>query len=98
MIKFPEDFTCEPHHLTDLGWAYRNAKQWKYVKPNGILISVVGGCAGLHGDGVNTFEMWDFDQEEPQGYLTKEQINEYLNNINIDSLIKPLENLRFMII
>jgi hypothetical protein len=92
MIKFPENFICEPHPFSERGWEYRKAKQWRYVKPNGSIISVVGGAAGLYGDGVNTFELWDFDQEEPKGYLTVDEINDYLKSLEGYELIKPLKN------
>lgn len=97
MIKFPDDFIESPHHFTGMGWEYRHAKQWIYIKPNGSKISIVGGCHGLMGDGVITFEMWDFDQEEPQGYLHTYDINEYLNKVDEETLIKPLGSLRFKV-
>lgn len=72
---FPENFEKKPHPVVP------NAIQYIGIKPNGQTISIVGGGKGLYGDGINTFEMWDFDEEEPRGYLNKEKINEYLSNI-----------------
>jgi len=73
-MKFPDDFTIKPHILP-------GTTHWLITKPNGIEISVVGGGIGPHGDGVTTFEMWDFDDEEPKGYLTIEDINRHLSLI-----------------
>lgn len=73
-VKFPQSFDKQPHPLGQ-GW------QWKYTKPNGTLISIVGGSYGLYGDGVRTFEMYDFDEDQPRGCLTTEEINDYLKTI-----------------
>ena len=76
-FTFPDDFIKTPHSVIP------GAVQWLATIPSddGIhQISVVGGGFGLYGDGISTFEMWDIDHaDEPQGYLTKEQINEYLS-------------------
>jgi hypothetical protein len=45
---------------------------------NGKWYSVVGGAIGLYGDGVNTFEVWGDDMADPIGYLNKEEVNEWL--------------------
>jgi hypothetical protein len=45
---------------------------------NGKWYSVVGGGVGLYGDGVNTFEVWGDDMEDPIGYLTKDEVNDWL--------------------
>mgnify|MGYP003658114345 CR=1 FL=1 len=74
-ITFPESFKSESHEVVP------GATQWIYTKPNQSKISIVGGGYGLCGDGINTFEMWDFDEDEPRGYQTKEEINEYLKSI-----------------
>ena len=42
--------------------------------PNGHKISVVGGVKGLHGDGVDTFEIWRSCDLDIKGYLTKDEI------------------------
>jgi hypothetical protein len=68
MITFPEDFKKVAHPVI------KGATRWLYKE-----ISVIGG-AGVYGDGINTFEMWDFRQDEPQPYLTKEEINLHLQN------------------
>jgi hypothetical protein len=46
--------------------------------PNGTNVSVVGGRSGsgLHGNGVDTFEVWYSEEEEPRGYQDIEEINE----------------------
>jgi len=45
---------------------------------NGKWYSVVGGGVGLYGDGVNTFEVWGDDMDDPIGYLTKDEVEEWL--------------------
>ena len=72
-IKFPDDFEFKNHHVL------KGAKQWLLKDINSeVVISIVGGHTGLYGDGVSTFEMFDFREDEPQGYLTTDQINEHL--------------------
>ena len=54
--------------------------------PNGTNVSVVGGggiSSSLHGDGVNTFECWYSDDDEPRGYQSIFQINEELRERSI---------------
>jgi hypothetical protein len=45
---------------------------------NGKWYSVVGGGVGLYGDGVNTFEVWGDDMDDPIGWLTKIEVEEWL--------------------
>jgi len=72
-MKFPQDFKQELHHLIP------RAKQWTLSnKEDKVVISIVGGGTGLYGNGVTTFEMYDFREEEPQSYLSKEDINNHL--------------------
>ena len=71
-MKFPEDFTVKNHQIV------QNAKQWLLKKDNEIIISIVGGGYGLYGNGIDTFEMWDYREDQPQGYLTKDEINTHL--------------------
>lgn len=77
MMKFPEDFKLTTHPTVP------NAIQYKATKSNGTIISIVGGGNNnfLHGDGINTFEMWDMDEEYQIDYQTKEELNEYLEKI-----------------
>ena len=74
-IKFPQDFEKIPHPVIP------TATQWSYTKPNGTTISIVGGGFGLYGDGINDFEMFDFDEEGPRGYMSIDEINNYLSTI-----------------
>lgn len=69
-IMFPESFEKKPHF---------SGTQWILTDGKNILISVVGGAKGLYGDGIKTFEMWDFKEEYPQGYLTIEEINKHID-------------------
>ena len=71
---FPEDFTLEPHKVV------ANANQWLLKQDDKVIISIVGGGIGLYGNGVTTFEMLDFREEEPRGYLTIDEINEHLRD------------------
>jgi hypothetical protein len=43
--------------------------------PNGHKISIVGGAQGLHGDGVNTFEIWRSCDFDIKGYLSKDEVS-----------------------
>jgi hypothetical protein len=46
-----------------------------------MLYSVVGGGMGLYGDGVTTFEMYDFAHGDVVlQYATAEEINEYISD------------------
>jgi hypothetical protein len=45
---------------------------------NGKWYSVVGGGIGLYGDGVTTFEVWGDDMDDVIGYLTINEVNEWL--------------------
>ena len=69
-IRFPDDFVLNPGYWPD-------GRQWVYPDLDHKRISVVGGARGLYGDGVTTFEMWDKREDEPQGYLSIDQINEH---------------------
>ena len=73
-MKFPKDFTVKNHQIV------QNAKQWLLKKDNEIIISIVGGGYGLYGNGIDTFEMWDYREDQPRGYLTKDEINIHLQN------------------
>lgn len=73
-IEFPNDFERKAHSVI------KGAYQWLLKTEGQVVVSVVGGGYGLYGDGVNTFEMFDFREDEPQGYLTKDQINEHFKN------------------
>lgn len=84
---FPDDFYKRRHALCDeldgLG------ENWQWLLRDALgeaILSVVGGTfKGLHGDGVNTFEMWDFSTPEPQNFLTAEEINAYLQEHELGS-------------
>lgn len=73
MTKFPEDFKKRMHPVVPGG------TQWQLLNDEGeCIISVVGGGMGVHGDGVTSFEMYDFREDGPRGYLDAEEINEHL--------------------
>lgn len=71
---FPQDFKKKPHEVVP------GAMQWTLEKDGEITISVVGGGFGIYGNGKTTFEMYDFREDGPQGWLTKEEINIHLIN------------------
>ncbi len=60
------DLVFKPHHIPGAVRARLNF-------PNGHYISVVGG-PHLYGDGINTFEIWGSDADEPEGYLSKDEV------------------------
>lgn len=45
---------------------------------NGKWYSIVGGADGLYGDGKTTFEVWGDDMEDVMGWLTKDEVEEWL--------------------
>lgn len=71
----PKSFKKRPHLVSP------GATQWVAAGPSGKDISIVGGGTGLYGDGITTFEMWDFNTSAPRGWLSKEEINEYLSKL-----------------
>jgi hypothetical protein len=72
-IVYFENLIFKPHPLG------RGAVQATGKFPiNGKWYSVVGGGYGLYGDGVNTFEVWGADMDDPMGYLTKSEVEEWL--------------------
>lgn len=62
------DLVFKPHHIPGAVRARLNF-------PNGHYISVVGG-PHLYGDGVDTFEIWGSDADEPEGYLSKAEVTD----------------------
>jgi len=74
-MKFPDDFKKAAHPVIP------GAVQYKATKKCGTVISIIGGGVGLYGDGVTTFEMWDFSEDDPRGYMTVKDINEYLETL-----------------
>jgi hypothetical protein len=79
-IKFPEDFVKMPHRVVPGAVQYL----YEYKDDADNMISIVAG-SGLWGDGVRTFEMWDTKHMyDPRGYMTIEEINEWLNQEHED--------------
>lgn len=74
-IKFPKSFEEKPHSV------FYGGKHWTF-KNEDCEISIVGGARGLYGDGVTTFEYWDFAENGPEGWLSIEEINNRLNKYN----------------
>jgi hypothetical protein len=70
-LIFPYDFERTTHKVVP------GATQWLW-KNDDITISIVGGGEGLQGDGVVSFEMYDFREDDVQSYLTVEEINNHL--------------------
>lgn len=74
-MKFPKDFKKKKHPIVP------NATQWLLHDSKGnVIISIVGGGTGLYGNGTSTFEMYDFSEDGPKGWLSKIDINEHLKN------------------
>ena len=78
---FPGSFQQRRHQLAAvMGVA---GSHWQLLDAAGkCRVSVVGGPTAnlkLYGDGISTFEMWDMvNESDPRGWMTKDQINEYL--------------------
>jgi len=58
--------------------------------PNGHKISVVGGVKGLHGDGVNTFEIWRSCDFDIKGYLSKDEVSSEMLELQAMSKDVPI--------
>lgn len=72
-IKFPQDFKERPHPIGISG-----CKQYAYPDFDQIKISVIIGNM-FYSNGIDTYEMFDMEkQDNPQGHMTVEDINEYL--------------------
>ena len=86
-LKF-EDLEFKPHGVVP------GAVHAKMTFDNGHKISVVGGGRmGLHGDGIDTFEIWRSCDGDVQGYLTKEEITESM--IELQGLMSDSEHSEF---
>jgi len=88
-IKTFEDFKFKPHDVV----MAPNAVQAYLEFDNGHFASVVGGAAGLYGDGKETFELGYIDDNEPyaidvQGWLTPEQVTMEMIRIQAKKPIK----------
>lgn len=73
IISFPENFNKIPHSVVP------NALQWIPKNKQPVFISVVGGGAGLYGDGITTFELMIGDRVH--GFLSAEQVNKEINKV-----------------
>jgi hypothetical protein len=63
------DLQFTPHTVLPEG------KQAKLTFPDKSHVSVIGGSLGCYGDGCTTFEVWYFDEENPRGWQSIEDIN-----------------------
>lgn len=50
---------------------------------NGHRISVVGGSAGLYGDGITTFEIWRSCDDDVKGHLTMDEVTQYMGELQM---------------
>ena len=75
-LIFPYDFERTTHQMVP------GATQWHWTN-NDITISIVGGGQGLMGDGVVSFEMYDFREDDVQGYLNVDEINAHLKKFPV---------------
>lgn len=64
-----EDLVFKPHTVIPGG------TQANIEFPDGTNASVVGGPKGVYGNGVDTFELWYSDEDEPRGWVSKDEIN-----------------------
>lgn len=68
-----ENLEFNPHPLGNGG-----VQATGHFPINGKWYSVVGGAFGLYGDGVETFEVWGDDMDDVIGWLTKDEVEEWL--------------------
>ena len=78
MKRFPEDFEIHDHWMP-------GATQYVLFGSNADdkeCISVILGPnkehSGIYSNGVDTYEMWDYREPDPQGHLTRNEINDHL--------------------
>lgn len=64
--------TCKPRK-NPLG-----GKQWLFSVDGKDIISVIGGGSGTYGDGVKTFEMWDYREEDVHGWMTVQELEKHI--------------------
>lgn len=64
--------TCKPRE------GFLGGKQWLFSVDGKDIISVIGGGNGTYGDGVKTFEMWDFREEDVQGWMTVQELEQHI--------------------
>jgi len=78
-LVFPDSFKRKSHPVIP------GATQWTLANKDGrVIISIVGGGMGLYGDGVRTFEMYDSREDDVQGHLLIEEINQHLAENPLD--------------
>lgn len=75
-LIFPYDFKSTTHTIIP------GATQWLWEESD-IRISIVGGGRGIMGDGVVSFEMYDFREDDVQGYLNVDDINAHLKKFPV---------------
>lgn len=74
-VHFPEDFEEETNHPLD-----KDSKCW-YIRDYGTddpLIGIFGGGLCIKGDGVETYELYDYRTDESFEYVTQDDIDLYL--------------------
>ena len=84
--QFPEDFLLRVHPFHGLGsvqFLYPPTQANPITKET-VTISIVGGNQSLYGNGTTTFELMDNRTDEILGWLTKEEINQYLRDNPIE--------------
>jgi len=79
-LIFPQDFERITHQVVP------GATQWYWTNGD-IKISIVGGGQGLMGDGVVSFEMWDFREADVRGYLNLKEINKHLKKFPVEETV-----------
>ena len=78
-LVFPDSFKKRRHPVLP------GATQWTFDNKDGDrIISIVGGGQWLHGDGVRTFEMYDYRDGDLYEHLLVEEINQHLAENPLD--------------
>lgn len=79
-----DDLEFKPHGMIP------ETKQAIMEFDNGHRISVVGGNMFVHGDGIDTFEIWRSCDDNVIGYLSKDEVTEKM--IELQELPKGSEH------
>ena len=84
-INFPKDFeVTENGYLEDsIQYVYFNPSQ-DYLEYNEddfrcLYSVIIGKDPRIQSNGVNTYELYDFRNEEAYGHVTQDEINEIIN-------------------
>lgn len=96
-MKTFDDLEFREHHIAtglksinhlmhkDIYSKYKDAKQAIIKFDNEKVLSVLLGEM-FYSNGIDTYEAMDLSEDEPKGYLTKEEVTEYMKELQYDKI------------